>query len=71
MLDLTYCKCGGSHFVLDSTPIGLGATGEIVIIYMEDFQLRAIEIFPYPLNEWFWYVDDSETKCKEGDAQRY
>ena len=20
-------------------------------------------------NEWFWYVDDSETKCKEGEAQ--
>ena len=36
---------------------------------MEDFQLRAMETSPYPLNEWFWYVDDSETKCKEGEAQ--
>ena len=67
--DLTYCEYGGSHFVLDSGPIGLGATGEIAIIYMEDFQLRAMETSPYPLNEWFWYVDDSETKCKEGEAQ--
>ena len=69
MFDLTYCEYGGSHFVLDSGPIGLGATGEIAIIYMEDFQLRAMETSPYPLNEWFWYVDDSETKCKEGEAQ--
>ena len=23
---------------------------------------------PHPLNEWFWYVGDSETKCKEGGA---
>ena len=67
--DLTYCEYGGSHFVLDSGPIGLGATGEIAIIYTEDFQLRAMETSPYPLNEWFWYVDDSETKCKEGEAQ--
>ena len=58
MFDLTYCEYGGSHFVLDSGPIGLGATGE----------LRAMETSPYPQNEWFWYVDDSETKCKEGEA---
>ena len=31
--------------------------------------VRAMETSPYPLNEWFWYVDDSETKCKEGEAQ--
>ena len=36
---------------------------------MEDFQLRAIETSPFTLNEWFWYVDDSETKWKEGEAQ--
>ena len=36
---------------------------------MEDFQLRAMETSPYPLNEWFCYVDDNETKCKEGEAQ--
>ena len=69
MFHLTYCEYGGSHFVLDSGSIGLSATGEIEIIYMEDFQLRAMETSPYPLNEWFWYVDDSETKCKEGGAQ--
>ena len=34
--ELTYCEDGGSHFVLDSGPIGLGAAGEIAIIYMED-----------------------------------
>ena len=69
MFDLTYYEYGGSHFVLDSGPIGLGATGETAIIYMEDFQLRAIGTSPFTLNEWFWYVDDSETKCKEGEAQ--
>ena len=69
MFDLTYCGYGGSYFVLDTGPIGLGAAGEIAIIYMEYFQLRAMETFPYPLNMWFWYVDDDETKCKEGEAQ--
>ncbi|PFX29623.1 hypothetical protein AWC38_SpisGene5605 [Stylophora pistillata] len=54
---------------LDSGPIGLCATGETAIIYMNDFQLRAMETSSYPLDEWFWYVDDSETKCKEGEAQ--
>ena len=53
MFDLTYCEYGGGHFGLDSGPIGLGATGEIVIIYMEDFHLRAMETSPYPLNKWF------------------
>lgn len=28
-------------FVFESEPIGLGETGEIAMIYMEDFQLRA------------------------------
>ena len=69
MFDLTYCEYGGKHFVLDSGPIGLETTGEIAIIYMEDCQLRAIETSPYPLNKWYWYVDDSETKCQEGEAQ--
>ena len=45
--DLTYCEYGGSHFVLDRGPTGLGATGEIAIVYMEDFQLRAMETSPY------------------------
>ena len=55
--------------VLYSGPVGLNATGEIAIIYTEDFHLRTMETSPYPLHEWFWYVDDSETKCKEGEAQ--
>ena len=54
MFDLTHCGYGGSHFVLDIGPIGLGAAGEIAIIYMEYFQLRAMETFPYPLNMWFY-----------------
>ena len=48
--DLIYCEYGGSHFVLDSGPIGVGAMGEIAIIYMEDFQLRAI--FSFYLYAW-------------------
>ena len=39
------------------------------VVYMEEFQLRAMETSPYPLNEWYWYVDGIETKCKEGKAQ--
>ena len=59
MFDLTYCGYGGSYFVLDTGPIGLGATGEVAITYMEHFNLRGMETSPYPLNEWFWYVDDN------------
>ena len=40
MFDLTYCEYGGSHFILDSGPIGLGATGEIAIIYMRELWKR-------------------------------
>ena len=46
--DLTYFEYGGSHFVLDNGPIGLGATGKIAIIYMGDVQLRGMETSPYP-----------------------
>ena len=31
--------------------------------------MRPIETSLYPLNEWYWYVNDSETKCKEGEAE--
>ena len=65
MFGLAYCEYSGRHYVLGSGPIGLGATGEIAIIYMEEFQLRAMETSPYPLHEWYWYVDDSELKCKD------
>ncbi len=36
---------------------------------MEEFQLRAIETSPYPLDQWYWYVDDSELKCKEEESE--
>ena len=66
---LAYCEFDGKHYVLGSGPIGLGATGEIAMIYMEEFQLRAMETSPYPLDQWYWYVDDSELKCKEGQSE--
>lgn len=28
-----------------------------------------METSPYSLCEWYWYVDDSETKCKEGETK--
>ena len=43
--------------------------GEVAIIYMEDFQLRA-KSDEYPeLNNWPWYVDDSVLKCKRNRSQ--
>ena len=36
---------------------------------MEDFQIRAISTIRYQLEQWFWYVDDSETKCKSDEAK--
>jgi hypothetical protein len=68
VFNLTYCEYNGSHYVLESGPIGLGATGEIAIIFMEEVQLRAIETSPCPLNEWFWYVDDSEIKLEKDQS---
>ena len=64
MFNLTYCEYDGSHYILDSGPIGLGVTGEVAVIFMEEFHLQAIKTSPCPLNETFWYVDDSEIKCK-------
>lgn len=46
MFGLTYCEFEGEHYVLESGPIGLGATGEIAIIYMEEFQIRATKTSP-------------------------
>ena len=66
--DLFYCEYKGSFYVLNSGPIGLGATGELAIIYMEEFQLECLKL-PYScLRQWFWYVDDSELKCKQSEA---
>jgi hypothetical protein len=30
---------------------------------------RAMKTSPYPLDQWYWYVDDSELKCKEGQSE--
>ena len=66
---LTYCEYGGKHFVLDCGPIGLSVTGEVAIIYMEDFQMRAKTDEHPELNNWPWYVDDSVLKCRRHKAQ--
>ena len=51
IFNITYCEYNGQHFVLGSGPIGLGTTGEIAIIYMEEFQIQAIKSSPYPLGQ--------------------
>ena len=61
---LTYCEYDNKHHVLDCGPIGLSVVGEVAIIYMEDFQLRAKHVDYPELNEWPWYVDDSVLKGK-------
>ena len=39
--------------------------GEVAIIFMEDFQMRA-QSEDYPeLCQWPWFVDDSVLKCKK------
>ena len=66
---LTYCEYGGKHFTLDCGPIGLSVVGEVAIIYMEEFQMKAQnERFP-ELKEWPWYVDDSVLKSKANKAE--
>ena len=49
MFGQTYREYDGNFYLLDSGPIGLGVTGELAIIYMEDFQIRAISTSPYKL----------------------
>ena len=66
---LTYCEYGGKHFVLDCGPIGLSVTGEVAIIYMEDFQMRSKTEEHPELDNWPWYVDDSVLKCKRHKAE--
>ena len=64
IFSLTYCEYNESHHVLDCGPIGLSVVGEVAIIYMEEFQMRAkSEDFP-ELEKWPWYVDDSVLKCR-------
>ena len=70
IFSLTYCEYDGKHYQLDCGPIGLSVVGEVAIIYMEDFQLRAKhEEFP-ELNEWPWYVDDSVLKSIREKTRR-
>jgi hypothetical protein len=63
IFSLTYCEYNGNHYVLDCGPIGLSVVGEVAIIYMEDFQMRARSSSYPELKEWPWYVDDSVLKC--------
>ena len=68
---LFYCEFEGEHYILNSGPIGLGATGEIAIIYMEEFQLHCLNTLPYScLKQWQWYVDDSELKTTRDEAHK-
>ena len=69
MFQLTYCEFEGKYYVLDSGPIGLGATGEIAMIYMEEFQIKAMKTSPHDISNWYWYVDDSELKCRQGRSE--
>ena len=68
IFSLTYCEYNGNHYVLDCGPIGLSVVGEVAIIYMEDFQMKAkSERYP-ELNDWPWYVDDSVLKSNKEKA---
>ena len=68
IFSLTYCEYNGTHYVLDCGPIGLSVVGEVAIIYMEDFQMRAkSERYP-ELKDWPWYVDDSVLKTERAQA---
>ena len=67
---LTYCEFEENFYILDSGPIGLGVTGELAIIYMEEFQLKVKNTIPIEIKEWYWYVDDSELKCVKEDADK-
>ena len=46
-----------------------GCQGKLAIIYMEDYQIRAISTSPYQLKQCFWYIEDSESKCKNNEAK--
>ena len=71
IFSLTYCEYNGNHYVLDCGPIGLSVVGEVAIIYMEDFQMKAkSERYP-ELNNWPWYVDDSVLKSNKEKKMIY
>ena len=69
--DRTYCEYWGEFYELKCGPIGLGVTGEIAAIYMEDFQLRALESTQDPPKQWEWYVDDSEALMTSLEHAKY
>ena len=60
VFERTYCEFWGEYYELKCGPIGLGVTGEVAAIYMEDFQIRSLELSREPPKGWAWYVDDSE-----------
>ena len=66
---LTYCEYNGNHHILDCGPIGLSLVGEVAIIYIEEFQMKAVTDQYQELKEWPWYVDDSVLKCKRNRAE--
>ena len=67
-----YCEHWGDFYELGCGPIGLGVTGEVAKIFMEDFQERAMERCVVRPRKWIWYVDDSETVMKSrGDGQSF
>ena len=37
---------------------------------MKEFKLRALKTSPHPLDEWYWYVDGGELKCKDEQSER-
>ena len=67
---LTYCEYNGKHHILDCGPIGLSIVGEVAIIYMEEFQMKAVTNQYQELKEWPWYVDDSLLRCKRNRAEK-
>ena len=68
MLKLTYCEYENTHDTLDCGPIGLSVVGEVVIIYMDEFQMK-FKTEEYPELRELWYVDDSVLKCKRNRAE--
>ena len=68
IFSLTYCEYDNKHYILDCGPIGLSIVGEVAVIYMEDFIIRAQSDEHPELKDWPWYVDDSVLKCKRNKA---
>ena len=39
-------------------------------MYIEDFQIRAMNTSPRSLDQWYSYVDGSELKCEKEDSEK-